>query len=72
MSYGRDRYTARLQELIKAQFGADAEAFPVFNGTGANVIALQSMQPTWGGVICAHTAHINTDEGGAPERVAGL
>jgi threonine aldolase len=72
MSYGRDRYTARLQELIKFEFGADAEAFPVFNGTGANVVALQSMQPTWGGVICAHTAHINTDEGGAPERVAGL
>jgi threonine aldolase len=72
MSYGRDQYTARLQQIIKCQFGGSAEAFPVFNGTGANVVALQSMQPTWGGVICAHTAHINTDEGGAPERVAGL
>jgi threonine aldolase len=72
MSYGRDQYTTRLQQIIKSEFGASAEAFPVFNGTGANVVALQSMQPTWGGVICAHTAHINTDEGGAPERVAGL
>jgi threonine aldolase len=72
MSYGRDRFTTRLQQIIKSQFGAAAEAFPVFNGTGANVVALQSMQPTWGGVICAHTAHINTDECGAPERVAGL
>jgi threonine aldolase len=72
MSYGRDRYTTRLQQIIRSEFGASAEAFPVFNGTGANVVALQSMQPTWGGVICAHTAHINTDEGGAPERVAGL
>jgi threonine aldolase len=72
MSYGRDRYTARLQQIIKSHFGESAEAFPVFNGTGANVVALQSMQPSWGGVICAHTAHINTDECGAPERVAGL
>ena len=72
MSYGRDQYTTRLQQIIKSEFGASAEAFPVFNGTGANVVALQSMQPTSGGVICAHTAHINTDEGGAPERVAGL
>jgi threonine aldolase len=72
MSYGRDRYTTRLQQIIKSEFGPSAEAFPVFNGTGANVVALRSMQPTWGGVICAHTAHINADEGGAPERVAGL
>ena len=72
MSYGRDRYTERLQEIIKSRFGSRAEAFPVFNGTGANVVALQSMQPSWGGVICASTAHVNTDEGGAPERVAGL
>jgi len=72
MSYGRDRYTTSLQHIIKSEFGSGAEALPVFNGTGANVVALQSMQPTWGAVICAHTAHINTDEGGAPERVAGL
>ncbi|MCV7423510.1 threonine aldolase [Mycobacterium yunnanensis] len=72
MSYGRDRYTARLQDIIRSHFGPRAEAFPVFNGTGANVVALQSMQPSWGGVICASSAHVNTDEGGAPERVAGL
>lgn len=44
----------------------------MFNGTGANVVALRAMQPTWGAVICAETAHINTDECAAPERVAGL
>jgi len=26
MSYGRDRYTARLQQIIKSQFGGSAEA----------------------------------------------
>ena len=72
MSYGRDRYTSRLQDIVRDEFGGRATAYPVFNGTGANVVALQAMQPTWGGVICAHSAHINTDEGGAPERVAGL
>ncbi|MGH3639141.1 MAG: threonine aldolase family protein [Mycobacterium sp.] len=71
-SYGGDRYTTRLQDVIKSHFGSAATAFPVFNGTGANVVALQSMQPSWGGVICAQSAHINTDECGAPERVAGL
>ena len=44
----------------------------MFNGTGANVVSLQAILPRWGGVICAETAHINVDENGAPERVAGL
>ena len=30
------------------------------------------MLPRWGAVIAASTAHINVDEGGAPERVAGI
>jgi threonine aldolase len=72
VAYGEDVYTARLQEVMAEHFGEGVEAFPVFNGTGANVIGLQSMLPRWGAVICAQTAHINTDENAAPERVAGL
>jgi len=30
------------------------------------------MLPRWGAVICTETAHINTDENGAPERVGAL
>jgi len=71
-AYGSDVYTERLQEVFTSHFGEGVEALPVFNGTGANVVGLQSMLPRWGAVICATTAHINTDEGGAPERVAGL
>lgn len=70
--YGADPYTAHLQEVLRGHLGPDAEAFPVFNGTGANVLALQTMLPRWGAVICAETAHINTDENAAPERVGGL
>jgi len=72
VAYGEDVYTARLQEVMRGHFGEQAEAFPVFNGTGANVTALTSLLPRWGAVVSAKTAHINTDEGGAPERVSGL
>ncbi|MCU4671048.1 low specificity L-threonine aldolase [Microbacterium fluvii] len=72
IAYGEDAYTARLQEVFAHHFGEGVEAFPVFNGTGANVTGLQSMLPRWGAVIAAKTAHINVDEGGAPERVAGI
>ncbi|MEJ3405777.1 low specificity L-threonine aldolase [Rathayibacter sp. YIM 133350] len=72
ISYGEDAYTARLQQVFAEHFGDGVHAFPVFNGTGANVTALQSMLPRWGGVVTASTAHINTDENGAPERIGGI
>ena len=72
VAYGEDVYTAELQRVMKSHFGEQAETFPVFNGTGANVTALTSLLPRWGAVVAAKTAHINTDEGGAPERVSGL
>ena len=72
VAYGEDDNTAELTEVMKAHFGPAAEAFPVFNGTGANVVALQAMTKRWGAVVCAATAHINVDEGGAPEQGAGL
>lgn len=71
-AYGADPWTERLQEVIHAQFGAGATAYPVFNGTGANVVALSAMLPRWGAVVAPRTAHINVDENGAPERVGGV
>ena len=72
IAYGEDQYTARLADIVKAEFGEQAEVFPVFNGTGANVLSLTALMPRWGAVIASGTAHIHTDEGGAPERVSGL
>ena len=72
VSYGGDEYTAHLQEIFRAHFGERAEAFPVFNGTGANVVSLQALLPRWGAVVSAQTAHINVDEGGAPEKMGGI
>lgn len=72
VAYGEDDSTKQLQSLIKEHFGAHAEVFPVFNGTGSNVAALSALMERWEAVICASSAHINMDEGGAPEKVAGL
>ncbi|MEU2117707.1 low specificity L-threonine aldolase [Streptomyces sp. NPDC016459] len=72
VAYGEDQYTEHLQRVMHSHFGSRAEAFPVFNGTGANVTALQALTDRWGAVICAESAHINVDEGGAPERMGGL
>ena len=71
-AYGADVVTERLGTVVRQHFGDQAEVFPVFNGTGANVVALQAMMQRWEAVICASSAHINADEGGAPEKMAGL
>lgn len=72
IAYGEDEYTENLQRVIRRHFGGLAQAYPVFNGTGANVVALQAVTDRWGAVIAADTAHIHVDECGAPERVGGL
>ncbi|MGC9961138.1 MAG: low specificity L-threonine aldolase [Acidimicrobiales bacterium] len=71
-SYGADAYSAALAEIFRAHFGDRCEVYPVFNGTGANVVSLQAMTERWDAVICAESAHVNVDECGAPERVGGL
>jgi threonine aldolase len=72
VAYGDDVYTEALRGVFRGHFGDQAEAWPVFNGTAANVVSLRSMCAPGEAVICAETAHINTDEGGAPEVTGGL
>ncbi|HEV8065414.1 MAG TPA: low specificity L-threonine aldolase [Acidimicrobiales bacterium] len=72
VSYGADEYSSSLAGVMKQRFGDRCETFCVLNGTGANVVALQSMTKRWSAVICSESAHINVDECAAPERVGGL
>ena len=71
-SYGADPVTARVEALLRDEFGPDAHAFLVLNGTSANVVALRAMLRPWQGVVCAESAHVNVDEGGAPEAIGGI
>ena len=71
-AYGADDWTLRAEELFRRHFGAGTRAFPVFNGTAANVLALAAVCEPWQAVICAETAHLHVDECGAPKRLAGM
>jgi threonine aldolase len=70
-SYGGDAWTEKAVQIFKRHFGSDAEVAIVFNGTGANVLALQALNRSYNAVICSETAHINEDECGAPEKFTG-
>jgi threonine aldolase len=71
-AYGHDSVTKRVEALLKQEFGEHAHAFLVFNGTGANVVGLRALLRPWEGVVCAESAHLNVDEGGAPERIGAI
>jgi len=71
VGYGADPYTAIMVNTFREHFGADVEVFPVFNGTGANCLSLQALTKSYHAVLCAASAHIYTDECGAPEKFTG-
>ena len=72
LGYGHDPLTERVQARFRTMFGAGAEVFFVWGGTAANVLALRAACRPWEAVICADTAHLNVDECGAPEAIAGV
>jgi len=71
VGYGADPYTETMARKFRDHFGTDTQVSVVFNGTGANVLSLQSLTRAYHAVICAASAHIYTDECGAPEKFTG-
>lgn len=67
VSYGGDAITRRLTQKLSALFEKDVALFPVATGTAANALALATLTPHYGAVICHESAHIHVDECGAPE-----
>jgi threonine aldolase len=71
LAYGADAWTERATDRFRDLFGSEAKAMLVWNGTGANVMALACMIRPADSVVCSQWAHIAVDETGAPERILG-
>ncbi len=71
VGYGDDPGTARTARLFQRHFGAGTQTFFVFNGTAANVLGLAALTNSYHAVICAESAHVYSDECGAPEKFIG-
>ncbi len=70
-SYGNDFYTKKAEAIFRSIFGEDTDVLFVFNGTGANVVSLQCAVQSFDLILCAETAHIHSDECGAPVKATG-
>jgi threonine aldolase len=71
VAYGADEHTERVTAGLREAFRADGGAFLVLNGSGANILGLSVLLRRHEAVICAESAHINTDECGSSERLLG-
>jgi threonine aldolase len=71
VAYGDDPWTAQAEADFNELFGQQVSTLMVWNGTGANVLALATLLSPAGAVVCSDAAHINVDETGAPERILG-
>ena len=72
IAYGDDPWTREAEEAVRMLLGEEeVEPFFLFNGTGANVVALQACTAPFHSILCAATAHIAVDECGAPVKMTG-
>lgn len=64
--YDGDAWSARLDGAFSSLFDTPAKALWIASGTAANSIALATLCPPYGAVLCHEEAHILVDECGAP------
>lgn len=72
LAYGSDEWTGRAEAGFRDLFGPRTQSYLVWNGTGANVMALGTMVRPGDAVVCSEWAHVAVDETGAPERSLGV
>lgn len=70
-AYGEDAWTRQAEADVRAAFSPRAEVAFVFNGTGANCVALGALTRPYQSILTAATGHIWVDECGAPGRFTG-
>lgn len=69
-SYGTDESSIKFNEYLQKLLGCKYSMM-VFNGTAANVISIGSQLKSYQSVICSDVSHLNVDECGSPEKIAG-
>jgi threonine aldolase len=70
-SYGADPWTAAARKALRDVFETDLDIWLVSSGTAANALALATLCPPHGSILCHEEAHIERDERGAPEFFTG-
>ncbi|MGE4409974.1 MAG: low specificity L-threonine aldolase [Sphingobium sp.] len=65
--YDADSHSRNLDGAFSTLFDTEVTALWVTTGTAANALALATLCPPYGAILCHADAHIQNDECGAPE-----
>ncbi len=68
---GEEEVSQLAYRKFKEHFGKDIKVYFVYNGTAANVLGVGHLIKSYQAIVAAHTAHLNEDECGAPEKFIG-
>jgi threonine aldolase len=71
LAYGDDEWTRECEARFTDLFGQPVVTLLTFTGTGGNVLGLSTLLRPVDAVVCAGGSHVNADEAGAMERIAG-
>lgn len=65
-AYDGDAWSLKLDQAFSDLFETQVRALWVTTGTAANCLALATLCPPYGAILCHRDAHIENDEAGAP------
>jgi threonine aldolase len=71
LAYGLDFTTLDAIQALQAEFGEQAEVFPLWSGTAANILSLKAVLLPHQSVLCGAHSHLYADETGGPEAATG-
>src|SRR5438445_10967378 len=70
-SYGGDELSRLAEVKLSEVFEKPVRAFLMMTGTAANGLALSTISPGYGVIICHNAAHVYCDECNGPEFFTG-
>ncbi len=71
LPYGDDAYTKTVEAAFNDVFETEVGVMLVATGTASNALALACACPPYGAIFCHREAHIEREEGGSVEHLAG-
>lgn len=70
-AYGADPWTEKARASFSEVFEKDVDVFFVATGGAANGLALSTLVPPYGSILCHEASHVHMDECAAPEFFTG-
>jgi threonine aldolase len=70
-SYGDDSYTKKARQVIKKEFGDNADAYFLITGSAANILGLSTVTKSYNSVVTTDESHLDHGTCGGAQKFIG-